>query len=271
MAEEDLPLDEIEEEVEEEEESTEGVEEDDSEIPEQWRKLDKKGWAKVLRDKDSYIGKLQDEKRRAESEAARFAGRLETLEEQIQRVSREPEKEETFEFDYDKPAQSIGNIVEKTIEKRERLRKEQDSKLLFDKVSRAHKDGFDAAVAANPKLFEGIESDVNNTVFQSMNPFVLQGHDISGELAKPSTFTKVAKWLRLERDEYDYLQGNTIRPVSSDPTERPQSGGSTGTGKNPKSLLRDPQIQKMMKDMGIDEKTAIALAKEVQDEQRSGR
>jgi len=270
MAEEDLPLDDIEEEVEEEEEST-GVEGDDSEIPEQWRKLDKKGWAKVLRDKDSFIGKLQDEKRKAEADAARFAGRLETLEEQIQRVSREPEQEETFEFDYDKPAQSIGNIVEKTIEKRERMRKEQESKLLFDKVSRAHKDGFDAAVAANPKLFEGIEQDVNNMVFQSMNPYVLQGHDISGELARPSTFTKVAKWLRLERDEYDYLQGNTIRPVSSDPTERPQSGGSTGTGKNPKSLLKDPVVQKMIRDMGIDEKTAIALAKEVQDEQGSGR
>jgi len=266
MAEEDLPLDDIEEEVEEEEES-EGVGEDDSDIPEQWRKLDKKGWAKVLRDKDSFIGKLQEEKRRAEAEAARFAGRLETLEEQIQRVSRQPEPEETIEFDYDKPAQSIGNIVEKTIEKRERLRREQESKLLFDKVSRAHKDGFDAAVAANPKLFEGIENEVNNMVFQSMNPFVLQGHDVSGELVKPSTFTKVAKWLRVERDEYDYLQGNTIQPVSQDLTERPQSGGTTGTGKNPKSLLRDPNIQKMMRDMNIDEKTAIALAKEVQDEQ----
>jgi hypothetical protein len=269
MPEEDLPLDDMEEEV-VEEDTEEESQEDDSDIPEQWRKLDKRGLAKVLRDKDSFIGKLQDEKRRAEAEASRFAGRLETLEEQYQRVSARPEQEETFEFDYDKPAQSIGNIVEKTIEKRERLRKEQESKLLFDKVSRAHKDGFDAAVAANPKLFEGIESDVNNLVFQSMNPYVMQGHDVSGEVSKPSTFTKIAKFLRVEREEYDYLQGNTIQPVSDDPTMRPQSGGSTGTGKSPKSLIT-PKVRDMMEEFGISEKEAIAMAKEVETEKRGKR
>ena len=115
MAEEDLIVDETEENVDEPE--SEEVQEDDSDIPEQWRKLDKKGWAKVLKDKDSFIGKLQDENRKSMDTQSRLAGRLETLEEQYQRVSAPPEKEAEMEFDYDKPAQSIGNIVEKTIEK----------------------------------------------------------------------------------------------------------------------------------------------------------
>jgi hypothetical protein len=271
MPEEDLPIDDPEEEVVEEEESEEVVEEDDSEIPEQWRKLDKKGLAKVLRDKDSFIGKLQDEKRRVDAEVARQAGRLETLEEQYQRLSSQSEpKEEAFEFDYDKPAESISNIVTRTLEKREKQTTEQSRKMLFDKCSRAHNDGFAAAVAANPSLFEGIETEVNNTVFAGFNPSVVNGFDVSDDLRKADTFTKVAKYLRVDRGEYDYLTKDKIEPVSSDPTERPQSGSSTGTRKSPKSLLT-PRIQEMMKEMHISEEEALALAKEVQDEQRSRR
>jgi len=272
MAEEDLLTDDPEEIPEDvvEEESEDVVEDDDSEIPEQWRNLDKKGIAKVLRDKDSFIGKLQDEKRQANARADNFAGRLETLEEQYQRSKAPPEKEEEMEFDYDKPAKSIGNIVEKTMEKRDRLRQQTEQKVLHDRVSRAHKDGFDSAKAKNPKLFEGIEDEVNGMVFNSMNPFVLQGQDISSELSKASTFTKVAKWIRLEREEYDYLQGNTIRPVSDDPTLRPQSGGSAGTGKGPKSLIT-PKVREMMEDFDISEKEAIAMAKEVEADERRKR
>ena len=95
----------------------------------------------------------------------------------------------------------------------------------------------------------------------------MQGHDISDELRKPETWTKVARYKRLDRDELDYLKSNTIEPVSSDLTERPQSGGSSGTRKSPKTLL-NPTVEKMRKGMGIDEKTALALAKEVQEEKR---
>ena len=270
MAEEDLPIGDVEEEV-VEEESVE-VEEDDSDIPEQWRSLDKKGWAKVLRDKDSFIGKLQEENRGSKAEVTRLAGRLDSIEGQVQNISsRPPEtKEEAIEFDYDKPAESISKIVNRTVEKRERQGIAQAQKTLYDRCSRAHSDGFAAAKAANPQLFEGIESDVGDSVFAAFNPYVMQGNDMSDELRKPETWTKVAKYMRVDRGEYDYLKGNTIEPVSNDPTQRPQSGGSTGTRKSPKTLLT-PQVRKMMRDMNIDEETALAFAKEVQAEERGKR
>jgi hypothetical protein len=193
---------------------------------------------------------------------------LETLEEQIQRLSSKPDtEEEAIKFDYDKPAESISAIVDRTIDKREKQGKQESQRLLFDKVSRAHKDGFTAAQAAYPKLFEGIESDVNDNVFAAMNPYVLQGHDVSGELGKQETWVKVAKYLRVDRGELDYLKGDTIEPVATDLTERPQSGSSAGTKRSPKSLLT-PQVRKMMRDMNISEEDALALAKEVQDEER---
>jgi hypothetical protein len=268
MAEEDLPVGDIEEEVVDKEESTE-VEDDYSDIPEQWRNLDKRGMSKVFRDKDSHIGKLQEEKRRAEAEASRLAGRLEALEGQVQTMSsRQPEtKEEVFEFDYDKPGESIDKLVDRKIAQREKHSIAQQQKTLYDRCSRAHQDGLSAAIARNPKLFEGIEAEVGNDVFAAFNPYVMSGNDLSDELRKPETWTKVARYKRLERNELDYLKSNTIEPVSSDLTERPQSGSSAGAKRSPKSLL-NPVVEKMMRDMGIDEKTALAFAKEVQEEQK---
>ena len=210
MAEEDLPIDDVEEEV-VEEESTD-VEEDDSDIPEQWRKLDKQGLAKVLRDKDSYIGKLQDEKKkdaaRAEANSDLLARRLEALEGQVQNVSsRQPETtEEVIEFDYDKPGDSINKIVDRRVEQKERQSIARTQKDLYDRQSRAHRDGFSSAVAANPKLFEGIENEVSDSVFTAFNPYVMQGNDMSDELRKTDTWTKVAKYMRVDRGEYDYLK-----------------------------------------------------------------
>ena len=190
MAEEDLPVDDIEEEVVEEEES-QVVEEDDSDIPEQWRKLDKKGLAKVLRDKDSFIGKLQEENRKSTDERTQLAGRLNTLEGQVQTMSsRQSEtKEEVIEFDYDKPVESIDKIMDRKIEQREKQSIANQQKTLYDRCSRAHQDGLSEAIKRNPKLFEGIESEVGNDVFAAFNPYVMQGHDISDELRKPETWT----------------------------------------------------------------------------------
>ena len=78
-------------------------------------------------------------------------------------------------------------------------------KRLITTAGIAHEKG-KQSMRNNPELFKGIEKEVEKAILDTFNPILNQGYDVSTYVSDPETWDKTAKWIRFQREEYDYLK-----------------------------------------------------------------
>ena len=76
------------------------------------------------------------------------------------------------------------------------------------------------AMGKNPKLYEGIEREVEMAVHKSLLPWATQGYDVSDTLRNPKTWEQAAAFLRIEKGQYDRLSF-APQPMSAQAGELP--------------------------------------------------
>ena len=138
---------------------------------------------------------------------------------------------------------TVGQVKE-LLGTREEKAKQQQYQELVVKTSTAFDRGRDS-MKNNPRLFDGIENEVAQRVAQSyIGPFKMFGMDVSGELQNPARWEQAAKYIRLERNEFDRLMPEKSPAVPATATETPSSVNPYRSDSPPIELdTRDPEIQ----------------------------
>jgi hypothetical protein len=121
--------------------------------------------------------------------------------------------------------------------------------------------GRERAYASNPKLFEGVEGDVEKTLFNGIITGQIKHYET---LADPETWEEmatVARSLRARKDpkQFEYIKPRQRRPVAPMATEVPQGTGVevAGTGSVFQIDTSDPWQKEMydaFKKMGLNDK-----------------
>jgi hypothetical protein len=100
----------------------------------------------------------------------------------------------------------------------------------------------------NPKLYEGIEREVEQAVFQSLAPYANQGYDVSGALMDPKTWESAAAFTRIQKGQYDRLSF-APQPMSAQAGELP-SQTRQAQSEEPEVPITD-DMRQLAKDMGF--------------------
>ena len=130
-----------------------------------------------------------------------------------------PPTEEIDEFDYTRPGKSVAEITRKELakelEKRERTRREYDVRMYQEYAKKNYETGWRKAREKNPALFEGIETDVQDLLYQTFAGGKL-GAD---ELADDRVWERTAQLLWLERGKPEKIitkeRIDPMRPAGS--------------------------------------------------------
>jgi len=137
-----------------------------------------------------------------------------------QQAQEQPPQEQTKpEFDWEKPLETIDERVERKLAEREAAQKYYQRQNVFQRAAVAHDEG-KAAMTKNPKLYEGIEGEVEQAVFQGLAPYANQGYDVSEALRNPKTWEQAAAFMRIQKSQYDRLSFAT-QPMSAQAGELP--------------------------------------------------
>ena len=186
-----------------------------------------------LEEKEKFIGRQANEI----GELRAAMGRLQSLVEgqQLER-QREPEPEPApdlgtphFGWDWDKPVESAEAIAERVAEKRLRQIEAERAKREAERMAVDAKSSFfegkEAAFKGPDKhLFEGIEDQVAQLVYESYRNGIINTHS----LANPKTWQKAAQLYWLEKGDYSRLVPKPIQPTKPTQTETP-AGKPVGT------------------------------------------
>lgn len=169
--------------------------------------------------------------------------------------------EPRIEFDYGKPEESVIRIVDHLVEKR--LEAERQNRATHEVRQREqeaqvnYQSGRDTALKSNPRLFEGIEADVD----QIMQTGYRQLGWHPAILRDPKAWERAAVNLRFDRGEYDRLAKPSIQPPQPSHTAVPNLAKSeTKAG-----VELDDDTRKMAKEFGISEQEARDIIEKERD------
>ena len=151
------------------------------------------------------------------------------------------------EFDYGKPEESVSRIVEA------RLEQERQQRAMYDVGRQATEAELnfniakEIAVSRNPRLYEGIERDVEAaaqvaTRQWGLNPALLRD---------PKTLDRIAANIRFERGEYDRFQKPGVQPPQPSHSATPNLTRTAKAG-----VELDDDSRRLAKEFGLSEQEA---------------
>lgn len=175
--------------------------------------------------------------------------------------------EEPVQFNFANPVETIEKVVEKRIAERDMQGMVVQQQRVIVSAGASHEEGR-KVVGTNPKLFEGIERDVEESIINFYRPYVQQGYDVSQQLRDPKTWETAAMAIRLQRGEVDRLVPKSIKPASFVATETPTAVKSAGFETEP-TIEVDDELRKMIKQYGLTEKEAREVI--LEEAKRKGR
>ena len=171
--------------------------------------------------------------------------------------------EPRVEFDYGKPEDSVKNIVrmELELERQNRAtydvqRQEQEARLNYDA-------GKDVAVKGNPRLYEGIEPQVEQAIQMAYRQYGLH----PAALRDPRVWERAAQNIRLERGEFDRLTKPGVQPPQPSHTAVPnQTRTEARVG-----VELDDDIRHLAKELKLSEQEAREIIEKERDYSGGGR
>jgi len=154
--------------------------------------------------------------------------------------------QEAPQFNWEKPVDSVAEVVEKKLGERDKTAQQRRIAEIQDEAKMAFQDGFKRAIRENPRLFEGdgFQDEVVNFMYNYYEPFTRTGTPVSRYVGNPDVWKKVAQNKRLDNNQFDYLQPEKISPVSPTQTNIPAGGKLVGSEDEPVHL--EPGAKQMV-------------------------
>ena len=178
-----------------------------------------------------------------------------------------PAEEPRVDWNYEKPVESVEQIINRTLDKRDGIRQQNDLKQVQAEAQSNYAEGRRLSMSQNSKLFEGIEREVEDGVYRAYMNRTIGIH----ELRNPEAWTMTANLIHLREGNMDRLQPTSIKPVETPSTELP-TPAKPGTTEKPFTGLdyTDEGTQKMVKQYGLTKEEAEEIIKEEQERTPGG-
>ena len=173
-----------------------------------------------------------------------------------------PAPEPQVDWDFQEPVKSTREIVKQELDVREKKRQQYDLEQVKAEAQSNYAEGRRLAMKQNPELFEGIERETEDAVYNSYMKRIIGAHD----LRNPEAWNMAAKLILLRDGKIDRLQSTTIKPVETVGGELP-TPAKPGTTEKPFTGLdyTDREVQKMMDQYGLTKEEAEEIVKEGQE------
>lgn len=171
-------------------------------------------------------------------------------------------QEPQVDWNFEKPVESVEQIVERKLDAREKKRQQYDLQRVQDEAKSYYAEGRSLSMKQNPELFEGVEREVEDGVYRAYMNRTIGIH----ELRNPEAWTMTANLIHLRDGNMNRLQPTNIKPVETVGGELP-TPAKPGTTEKPFTGLdyTDEETQKMMKQYGLTKEEAEEIVKEEQE------
>jgi len=241
------------------------------ELPEHLKGKTPDELAKMVMDKETQIGKQSTEigdlrtnaeKARDDLNYLRGAEEIRRHQESKRLAELETQRPEPDKpkWNYEDPVRSVDERVDTRLrqEKEESFRSRVTANI---GVARTSFTEGQKVMEQDKGLFEGIEEETRNAVFQYYAPYLQAGHDVSQQMRDPKAWRVAAQNIRLNRGEIDRIKASPspgINPVS--PTDQEIPGSPAGPG-GPVGEL-DPEVKHIAESYGLTTKEAQEIIQE---------
>ena len=167
-----------------------------------------------------------------------------------------PPKEPQFAWDYEKPVESTVTIAESIWQRREAERQSREAQTKAYEAQAFFAEGKRQAEKSNPRIFEGIEKEVDQVVYDSYRAGIIPLY----ELRNPETRVRAAQLIHLRDGKYDRLRP-TIEPMKATATETPTSARVKEGGQTVSLDTSEREVQDLMEQSGLTQKEAEEIVK----------
>ncbi len=171
--------------------------------------------------------------------------------------NREPQpvqaEEPKADWNFEKPIESVEQIVDKRLAAREKKAQEYNLQHVREEAQSNYAEGRRISMKRNPALYEGVEREVENAVYEGYQ----RGQAKLYDLRNPDAWDIVAKMIHLRDNRIDRLQPTAIQPVETIEGQLP-TPAPPGTTEKPFTGLdyNDRETQKMMEQFGLTKEEA---------------
>jgi hypothetical protein len=171
------------------------------------------------------------------------------------------------DWNYEKPVESVEQIISQKLNEREGLRQQNDLRQAQVEAQSNYAEGRRLSMSQNPTIFEGVEREVENAVYGAYMNRTIGIH----ELRNPEAWVTAAQLIHLKNNNIDRLQPANIRPVETVSTELPNPAKPGSTEKPFTGLdYTDEGTQKMVKQYGLTKEEAEEIVKAEQERVAGG-
>jgi len=171
------------------------------------------------------------------------------------------------EFDYQKPIESMIPIIEAVVNKRDKGKEKKEMGQVQAQAEANYREGKSLSTRRTPKLFDGIERDTENAMYNAYMSGTIGIHD----LRNPDAWEMAANLLHLKAGKLDRLQvagksHSDIEPVSDTDSDLPNSAKRLEAEKSFTGLdYDDKEVQKMIDQYGLTKEKAEEIVREQQE------
>ena len=179
---------------------------------------------------------------------------------QPQYYPQQPMAPQMPEFDYGKPEESVARIVEARLEQERQYRAQYEVGRQATEAELNYNAAKEIAVARNPRLYDGIERDVEAAAQTAIRQWGLN----PAVLRDPKTLDRIAANIRFERNEWDRFQRPSPQPPNPSHSATPNLTRPAKAG-----VELDDESRKIAKEFGLSEQEAREILEKEREE--SGR
>jgi hypothetical protein len=182
--------------------------------------------------------------------------------EQAQSQPTQSEQEKSVDWNYENPVPSVQEVVRRELQKEREAQQKAQAEYTQARANSLYAEGRRTSMMQNPKMYEGIERDVENAVSESYRRGIIGVDD----LRNTETWNMAAKLIHLKNEDYSRLQPSEVKPVGSTETELP-TPAKPGTTEKPFTGLNynERAVQDMMAQYGWTKEEAEEIVKEEQE------
>ena len=194
---------------------------------------------KAEKDRDrsgTEVGNLRKDIDDSRNTASYYQNMAQDLQTKLEKGGK-PEGQPDIQFNYDNPLPSIEQVVERAIKKDRETRDKAEGEREYQRASMNFATGRSEAMKSNPELYKGIEKRLE----EGMWAYYKARKITAEELARPRTWADGARMIHMANENYDRIVPSKVTPVSSTPTEKPDSA---------KKDLPDDEVHVELSDFG---------------------
>ena len=200
-----------------------------------------------LEEKESFIGRQTNEIGDLRSKLGYLQSQLEAQERFRETpVERPPTEGTRTKFNWDDPETSVEQIVQARLKAAEEQRTRQDTERRAQVAYSNFTNSWNQATRSDPKLYEGIEDVVRDTVKNSYRSGIVNEYSIT-----PDTIKMAAQMIRLQRGENKYFAPPQVSPVRPTESETP---GARPMRQEELSVEIDEPTRRFAKERGLTDK-----------------